>query len=692
MSRADRSRVVAVFEGASKIALVASVAAITGLQLAFHPDLTPALQRAGIAALVAGALMGRRASGSGVAVWVLAAPLAPAVLRALTGREGPVLDLVWMAGLAGALLSATSIRTWSLPPLWRLLLGAWALVLTLAWPLVVARELGFDWRTLTDRGAINSWAMLTAGQVVAWVLYVVQIQLLGLLWLDWLKSQFSRDHGGGARVAFHALWVGASLASLVALYQGAIDLTFLSTAFWAGTRRATGTLLDANAYGMLAALAAPVAAMWLGARGRPRAAIAVFALNGIGLWLSGSRTALVCGVAGAIGLTAVVAVRGRPTLRTSKVAGIAAVVVAVVLLGLFGSAIGPLRRAAEVPLSRAGLSDLWNRGGYGTVAVRMMRDTPWTGVGPGMYHVIAPDYWRAMRQMTLAFDNAQNWWRHQASELGALGVAPLLAWSALLAVGVAFSPPKAGRGDAYLPRALLIGLGAASLLGMPTQSPLVLLWFFGLAAWWSAATAGALAEGRFNARWGGPLAAGLVVLVLLHAAGTAVLAQGWLSVPERAKRAHRDYVFGAHAPELLEGATFFRWTDDEARFVLAGPTSWLMLRLWVSHPDAARAPVRVRIATACQTLFDEELGADRPARVGIALPEGVTILDATVAVSRTWQPAPLEPGDTRQLGAGVVSTFLSSQDAARAQDRFVEVGPCQDGRDGPNVGSDTKRP
>src|SRR6266540_6192204 len=100
------SSVVAAFERASRLALVASVAVITAFQLAFHPDLTPALQRAGLAMFVAGLLVGRLASGWGVGIWVVAAPLAPALLRLLTGREGPVLDLIWMAGLAGALLRA----------------------------------------------------------------------------------------------------------------------------------------------------------------------------------------------------------------------------------------------------------------------------------------------------------------------------------------------------------------------------------------------------------------------------------------------------------------------------------------------------------------------------------------------------------------------------------------------------------
>jgi hypothetical protein len=664
--------VVVVFERASRIALVASVAAITLFQLAFHPDLTPALQRAGLAALALGLLAGPFASGAGIAAWVVVAPLAPALLRLTTGREGPVLDVVWMAGLAGALLRASLVARWSLPPLWRLLLGGWALVLTIAWPIVAARELGFDWHTLRDDAAVNSWAMLTAARVVAWSLFVVQTQLLALLWFDWLWGRFAPETTAPPR-AFHALWVGVTVASLVAVYQGWFDLTFLSTPFWAKELRAAGTLLDANGYGMLAALAAPVAAWVL--RRRPAVALGVFAVNAVGLWMSGSRTAFACALAGVLGLAAGAALRDRrPAWRASRVA--VAVIAVLLLVGglvVAGGAVGPLRRIAEVPLSRDGLVDLWSRGGYGTIAVQMLRETPWTGVGPGMYHVIAPDYERVNRQMTLAFDNAQNWWRHQASELGALGALPVLAWSALLAAGVLVATPRDGRRDAWLPRALLAGIGVASLVGMPTQNPIVLLWFFGLVAWWATASTGALAEGRAGAGLSRSMVIVLVALVALHAAGTVVLARGWLSVPERATRAHRDYVVGAYELEPLAGATSFRWTGGDARFLWAARTRWLLLRLWVPHPDAASSPVRVTVATRCGVVVDETLSSAMPVNVGLELPEGAAVLEATVRTSRTWQPSPKPPGDTRRLGVGVVADWLKSADEAREQPRFVAL-------------------
>jgi len=668
--------VVAVFERASRIALVASVAAITAFQLLFHPDLTPALRWAGIAAFAAGVLAGPVSSGVGVAVWVVMAPLAPALLRRATGLEGPVLDVVWMAGLAGALLRVAPRTVWTLPPAWRALLGAWALILSLAWPIVVARELAFDWRTLGDEAAVNSWALLSAARVVAWSLYVVQTQLLALLWFDWLWGRFAPAEPSPPR-PFHALWIGVTVASAVAVYQGAVDLRFLSTDFWANERRAAATLLDANGYGMLAALAAPVAAWCL--RARLPLALAVLAVNGIGLWVSGSRTALVCATAGALGLAAGLAFGGRrPVWRASRVAtGLVAGAMLVGALAMAGGAVGPLQRIAEVPLSRAGVAELWRRGGYGTIAVQMTRDTPWTGAGPGMYHVIAPDYWRVMRQMALAFDNAQNWWRHQAAELGVVGAAPVIAWSLLLAVGLLAAAPREGRGDAWLPRALLLGVGAASLVGMPTQNPIVLLWFFGLVAWWARASTGAIAEGRMTAGAARAAAVVLVAVVLVHAAGTAVLARGWLSVPERAKRAQREYARGAYAPEPLSGSSEFRWTGAEARFTWSGPTRWLMVRVWVRHPDAASSPVRVTLTTQCQTLADEEFSSSTPTSIGIELPEGSGTLNATLRASRTWQPAPAgSGGDSRQLGAAIVAEFLHDAEAVRTQNRFVQAKNC----------------
>ena len=105
-------------------------------------------------------------------------------------------------------------------------------------------------------------------------------------------------------------------------------------------------------------------------------------------------------------------------------------VLAVMLLHGHGE---PDPARARYSAGRAGLASLWNRGGYGPIALRMTREFPLTGVGAGSYRILAPDYWRAMANDALPLDNAQNWWRHQIAELGVFGGALIIAFSVLVA-------------------------------------------------------------------------------------------------------------------------------------------------------------------------------------------------------------------------------------------------------------------
>jgi hypothetical protein len=71
----------------------------------------------------------------------------------------------------------------------------------------------------------------------------------------------------------------------VADLQGTVNLTFLSGGVWPGLRRAAGTLLDANAYGSVAALAGPIAFVsipYLGIRHARVAQAVALALNWAG--------------------------------------------------------------------------------------------------------------------------------------------------------------------------------------------------------------------------------------------------------------------------------------------------------------------------------------------------------------------------------------------------------------------------
>jgi hypothetical protein len=663
----------------SKIAAIASVLLILALTLVIHPDVTWPLRGLTVAALAGGWLVVRlrpESSARQAQTWLFVGTVAPAFLRLLAGREGPVLDSVWMAGFAGGLLGSSPWRLWAMPFPWNVLVGGWALALSLAWPVLLGREIGFRLDGFHDTGALNSWSMLPAPQAAVWILYVVLVQLLGALWFEWARGPHQQVRQPLQLV--HGLWIGATVASIVSIVQGTVDVGLLSTEFWASLRRATGTMLDANSYGVCAALAAPVG--FLGMRRlvprAPAAAVAVFAVNFAGMWLSGSRTALLCGVVGA---TALIVGLWREQRRAA--ASSAAAVwfpvgaLAVLLIALVTATTNPIERARDIPSGRAGLAALWDRGGYGPIALQMTREFPLTGVGAGSYRILAPDYWRAIANDALPLDNAQNWWRHQVAELGVFGGALILAFSALVGWRVLFgreADPDVASSSTV--RGLLLGLGATSLFGMPTQNPLVLYWFLALVAWfaWVVPDPRRREPSPTVSRVAWIAAAGLAVA---YAAGHLLLAAGPLHPVQRAQRAQRDYVIGAYPPEPLPGSNEFRWTGQEARFFWTAKSPYMAVRFWAHHPDITSRPVHVTLTSPCGVLFDEDLTSDTSMSLGMALPKGQRTLEATVRVSRTWTPA----DDERQLGVGIVADFSNDPAFATSQLRAVTLPGCGGG-------------
>ncbi len=629
----------------------------------------------------------------GTAAVVLAIfPLAPALLTRLV--HVAALNLfytVLLAALLGAMLPQIRRDRWALPPWWRLLLGTWALTIALGWPIIIAREGGPRFSSLLDVGALDTWAMLSIPQVESWILSVAITQMVGVLWLDWLFSN-SGDSDSPALSAVLGLVAGTTMASIVAIYQGTVDIAFLSGGIWPELRRAAGTLLDANAYGTIAAFAGPlafVAIPTLHLRHSRALQGAALALNWGGAWMSGSRTAFVCGALGTLLLVyELVRTRRRDTEAaqhtSSLLAGTAAIVL--VLIGLAG-AVGPLRRSiADNPA----VADLWSRGGYGTVATQMIRDYPAFGVGIGSFNWMASDYWRVIGHDRLPFDNAQNWWRHQVAELGLVGSLPIVLWSLVTAwLVLTRRTPSTHRIEVSTVRGLLIGLGVASLLGVPTQNPIVLLMFFYLVArfeiltnpgsrvspfdGFSAPRGSRGAEGKSRIPVFLWLAA--VLTALTYAGGQAVLARGPLKPVTRAEATDRDYVVGTYPGEPSEQGTF-RWTRKQATFGLNAPSKYLVIRVHVEHPDADMRPVQVRLRTPCQTLFDGTLRDSTIQTRAVELPEGQHRIVFDSSVSRTWRPSDFGSDDHRTLGVAVETDFIATPAVVSSQDQWMMLKPC----------------
>jgi hypothetical protein len=251
---------------------------------------------------------------------------------------------------------------------------------------------------------------------------------------------------------------------------------------------------------------------------------------------------------------------------------------------------------------------------------------------------------------------------------------PLFLWSALLAWQVVFTKPRDGRAfSSTIVRGLLVAVGIGSVIQIPTQTPIVLLWFLLFVAWLPSVNAvpSLIREPARRA-----LVPALACMAIAYAAGHLVLGRGQLSVTERAKAFHREYVAGAYAAEPTDEGGTFRWTDDESRFVWPAPTRWFVIQMWAYHPDIAGSPVRVTITTPCGLLVEHVLTSPERRSIGITLPEGQTTLDATIRVSRTFQPSTQGGGDSRRIGVGISAGSVASGEMAQATHVPVDLKGC----------------
>ena len=183
-------------------------------------------------------------------------------------------------------------------------------------------------------------------------------------------------------------------------------------------------------------------------------------------------------------------------------------------------------------------------------------------------------------------------------------------------------------------RGLVMGLGIVSLVGMPTQDPVVLMIFFLMVAMLATATLddaspggarpdgvdvdgarsdGVGSDGVATPTWpfrGRSLSGAWMVvggLAVAYAGSHVALARGSLDVAERAARANRDYVVGLYQEEAHPDGGDFQWTRGEAHLGLVKRAPYLSLRAWIQHPDASDRSVTLRISSPCQVLFEGAL-------------------------------------------------------------------------------------
>ncbi len=645
----------------TKRVVLASAAAAVAFQAWHSAEWHPYLLRTLLVVPVLTYLVGRKIPETSAGIVMAAGYFVPTALILITGLQQPYFS-VWAAILLTTIAGTVS-PGWHSPPRFRFAMCAWGLTVALTWPLVAWRELDWTLGVLFGPPITRSSNQHTVPTAL-WVAQIATTHLVGLLWLDWLLARFrDGDAVGFERRIIRPLLGAAVAAALLAIYQGHVTLEFPRQSLWAAIGRASGALDDANASGALLALwvAVPLAITL----GRARWQQALLALVSIvlllGLWETQSRTALLCAVVGLIGVGHAAFLRSRHRLRLAAL--MLAAVVAAAALAVFafrtGSQNTVTRMQDYVHFFNAGGvrqvgRELWVRNGYGTAAMEMIRDEPLQGVGVGTYSVLSGDYGRQSGS-PLPTDNAQNWFRHQLAELGAIGCVGVLAWSLAL-VAALFARPHVdpNRDRTLIVKYALAGFGLISLVGMPSLNLFVAMTVWTFCAWlFLRLGAGderyrpAAADARL------PFIAASIVAVV---AASLTAYAGWHSLrpPYRAARFDYPYSVGFYAP--IEDPTGQTLTTRTGVIVPRAHTGLLKLTLWVDHPDADARPVQVELWVNHKRYVRGRFARSVPLTRYIPVPSGKRFVLET-ALDRTYPGAAPNP----EVGLNVRWAFVSGE-------------------------------
>lgn len=593
----------------------------------------------------------------------------PAIMIVSVGNENFSIEYVFLIPLLGLCMSGPGAWQWSLPQPWRWPLITWAAVVSVSWPIVFMREADFRYWVLWST-ASNMSRGISPGEVNQHVTYLAVVHTLGILWVDALCRWYRDDRGRFLKEVVYPLAIAAVIGSVVAIYQGLVDLSFLNRGFWTYMLRAAGTHGDPNKLGAIAALWAVSGAVvaWRFAQPwRAVLAVASIAIGVAAVWTSGSRTGLA-----AIGVSLIVAAfeAARAATRSGvglrqmakPVAGLALVAI-VLIVALRGASthtvvqrgvLHYLPLIGDHSLSYTANEWLWERFGYGPAAIEMIKSHPLEGVGVGMFHTLVHDFGR-LRGYDITPDNAQSWFRHMLAELGLIGALPALWWCVVLIVLMFARAPAGNALPIGMLRGVLIGFGVASMFGMPGQSAAVALTVWTLVFW-------LLLERNAEApspwlpgavRRNGALIAG--VLITVHLAATVADARGDLRPRHRAQRFHwhYDYGFGDLEPDPGDNPVQRRWTWQEALAVIPVEGKVLKFVAWIDHPDGDTNPPHVTVRADGRTVFEGRLKRSEPLFLDVPATPGKTHMILETTIDRLYRPSEHGSRDRRALGLSI---------------------------------------
>ncbi|HEX6216977.1 MAG TPA: hypothetical protein VFZ38_19215 [Vicinamibacterales bacterium] len=610
-------------------------------------------------------------AGDRLRAFVLPAVLAsiyfmPAFLYVTRGGETFVLDFLWTMPLLGLALSGPGAQRWSLPERWQWPLITWACIVSISWPIVFLRETDFSLGLLSE-SVSNTSIGVAPSNVNEFVTYLAVAHNFGILWVDALCRWYRQDQERFVREVVYPLAITATIASLVAIYQGFVDMTFLNRGFWTYMLRVAGTHGDPNKLGAIAGLwtiGIVVLARGCSPRWRMVVSIASIVIGISAVWTSGSRTGLAI-----VGLSMAIAAFefGRAEQFNAKglarFGAVAAALGAVVVIALqYASTHTVIQRGTlgYVPfigdkgIVKSTNELLWERFGYGPAAIEMVKDHPIEGVGVGMFHALVHDF-GSLLGYDIAPDNAQSWLRHIIAELGLLGSVPVLWWCVVFGMMMfARTGPAVDRLAVGLLRGILIGFFVASLFGMPAQAAAVVITFWVFAFWLLLERAdepAAIAAGA----WKRPAAIAAALLIAIHAGATLVSARGDLLPRHRAQRFGWAYQYGISELEPDPGGNPLqrRWTGEHAVVVIPVKGKVLKFVAWIDHPDGDANPPHVVVRADSRVIHDGPLKRSAPLFIDIPATPGKMHMVIETSIDRLYRPSDLGSRDRRELGLSI---------------------------------------
>lgn len=657
----------------TRVVVVASTILAALAEAFLGTTYTPQVLWIAVAGFVALLAMGQRWRSIAMPVLMAALYLTPAILYISLNAVDYSLDMLWILPLLGLILSDRPLQ-WSLPSRWQWPLITWALIVSIAWPIVFLRELDFAPWILPLQRVSNSSDGAMPWLVVQNVAYFALLHNAGILFIDAMWRWYRNPGDNFRREILAPLLVAAGFAAAVATYQGFVDLKFLNTGFWAYMLRASGTLADANKLGAVAGLWTVGAIVFARRMRQPWSIALVIAGLVLGIstaWVSGSRTGL-ASVMISVSIAAVEAVRWlKLDFRKLATAGIGVVIIGAALVLVLQNAsthtivqrgtLGYVPFFGDRGIAASADELLWDRYGYGPAAIQMIKEHPLSGVGLGIYHSQSHDFGELAGRTVPAPDNAQAWWRQNLSELGLLGFIPLIGWCVIFGRTL-FSRSAPGHDQLAIGmlRGVLIAFFIASLFGLPSQSAAITITFWVIVFWFVLERGGDVAGAPAIRNW--RVVAGLTVaLVAGHAVMTAVDAVGNLRPRHRAERLGWYYRYGYHIsndgfdvePDPGGNKIGRRWTMKDSLAVVKVKGKVLKFVAWIDHPDSDVNPVHTQVWADGNLVYEGDLRRN-PIFLDIPATPGRSHMVIETSVERTFRPSDSgNSRDTRALGLSI---------------------------------------